>query len=233
MIVGVAIERFVYRALAGTGRRHRAAGRSSWRPSASPSPARTSSACCSRRGPSSCPTAPGALRTPIHWGPTAVPLARRVAGGVGRRARARPGGRSCGSRPLGRSIKATRGNPEMARIIGIDPNRIYLVVLRHRHAALRRGRLLVRRQVLRAAGHGLQAGDLRLRRRRSWPARPRSPIRVFLVGLVIGLIEQWSTIWLEVRWSQLVVFVDPAALPRSRSRSNQRRIAARLRARPA
>ena len=37
--------------------------------------------------------------------------------------------------PLGRAVRATRGNPEMARIIGIDPNHIYLVVLRPRHAA--------------------------------------------------------------------------------------------------
>ena len=28
---------------------------------------------------------------------------------------------------LGRSIKATRGNPELARIIGINPDTIYMI----------------------------------------------------------------------------------------------------------
>jgi hypothetical protein len=58
------------------------------------------------------------------------------------------------------------------------------------------------------------------------------PIRVFLTGLAIGLIEQWSTIWLEVRWSQLVVFVILLLYVVSLS-VEPARIAARLRARPA
>ena len=50
----------------------------------------------------------------------------------------------------------------------------------------------------------------------SWPSspgRPSSPVRVFVVGIVVSLIEQLSTIWLEVRWSQLVVFVVLLAVP--------------------
>ena len=35
----------------------------------------------------------------------------------------------------------------------------------------------------------------------------RSPIRVFVIGVLIGLIEQYSSIWLSVRWTQTAVFV--------------------------
>jgi hypothetical protein len=35
----------------------------------------------------------------------------------------------------------------------------------------------------------------------------RSPIRVFVIGILIGLIEQYSSIWLSVRWTQTAVFV--------------------------
>ena len=64
---------------------------------------------------------------------------------------------------LGRQIKATRVNPELARIIGINANTIYLIVLLHRLGVRRRGRHLVRPQVHRRPGHGLHAGHLRLR----------------------------------------------------------------------
>ena len=46
----------------------------------------------------------------------------------------------------------------------------------------------------------------------------------------IGLIEQWSTIWIEVRWSQLVVFVVLLIYLISLS-IEPKRIMARLRAR--
>jgi hypothetical protein len=35
----------------------------------------------------------------------------------------------------------------------------------------------------------------------------KSPARVFLTGITIGLVETISSIWLSVRWTQLVVFV--------------------------
>ena len=34
-----------------------------------------------------------------------------------------------------------------------------------------------------------------------------SPIRVFATGIVVALIEQYSSIWLSVRWTQTAVFV--------------------------
>jgi branched-chain amino acid transport system permease protein len=148
---------------------------------------------------------PVALRTPIHWGPTvfrwldvwhvlsAVVLVLMLAALLR-------------YTPLGRAVRATRGNPEMARIIGIDPHTIYLVVfaigtLLCGVAAFWYG---VKYSVQPDMGFtpvifafvvAFLAGTA------------SGPVRVFVTGIAIGLIEQWSTIWLEVRWSQLVVFV--------------------------
>ena len=33
------------------------------------------------------------------------------------------------------------------------------------------------------------------------------PVRVFLTGIVVALIEQYSSIWLSARWTQTAVFV--------------------------
>jgi branched-subunit amino acid ABC-type transport system permease component len=174
--------------------------------------------------------APVALRTPIHWGPTAFrwfdvwQVVTSIVLVLALAALLR-------FTPLGRAVRATRGNPEMARIIGIDPNRIYLVVF-----AL--GTLLCG---VAAFWYGVKFSvqpDMG-----STPVifafvvaflagTASPPIRVFLTGLAIGLIEQWSTIWLEVRWSQLVVFVILLLYVVSLS-IEPARIAARLRARPA
>ncbi len=107
---------------------------------------------------------------------------------------------------LGRAIKATRSNPEMALLIGVDPARIYLVVF---------------------AIAGLFAGVAAIWASIKYSVEPtmgfrpvvlafvvaflggtaKSPVRVFSTGIVIGLIETISSIWLPVRWTQLVVFV--------------------------
>jgi branched-chain amino acid transport system permease protein len=148
---------------------------------------------------------PAALRTPIIWGPVVFrwidvwQVLSAVAIVLGLTALLR-------FTPLGRAVRATRGNPEMARIIGIDPNQIYLVVfalgtLCCGVAAFWFG---VKYSVQPDMGFepvvfafvvAFLAGTA------------SSPVRVFVVGLVISLIEQLSTIWLEVRWSQLVVFL--------------------------
>jgi branched-subunit amino acid ABC-type transport system permease component len=148
---------------------------------------------------------PAALRTPITWGPVVFrwidvwQVLSALAIVLGLTALLR-------FTPLGRAVRATRGNPEMARIIGIDPNQIYLVVfalgtLCCGVAAFWFG---VKYSVQPDMGFepvvfafvvAFLAGTA------------SSPVRVFVVGLIISLIEQLSTIWLEVRWSQLVVFV--------------------------
>src|SRR5215204_3733590 len=150
-------------------------------------------------------SAPEGLRTPIDWGDvvfrwvdvwqvvTAVVMVAGLAALL----------RFTG---LGRSIKATRVNPDMARIIGIDPHRIYLVcffigTLMCGAAAFWYG---VKFSVTPDMGFepvifafvvAFLAGTA------------SAPVRVFITGIIVSLIEQLSTLWLEVRWSQLVVFV--------------------------
>ncbi len=107
---------------------------------------------------------------------------------------------------LGRAIKATRVNPEMAQIIGINPQSIYLVCFAvgtffGGWAALWYG---LKFSVDPAMGFkptifafvvAFLAGTA------------SSPIRVLITGFAISLIEQWSSIWLEARWTQTAVFV--------------------------
>ncbi len=130
--------------------------------------------------------------------------------------------------PLGRAVRATRGNPEMARIIGIDPNQIYVVVFALATvmcgvAAFWFGvKYSVQpdmgfKPVVFAFVVAFLAGSA------------SSPIRVFVTGIIIGLIEQWSTIWLDVRWNQLVVFLVLLLYLISLS-LDPRRIIARIRA---
>jgi len=108
--------------------------------------------------------------------------------------------------PLGRAIKATRSNPEMATIIGIDPNMIYLVCFAVGTflagvAAFWRGiKFTVSPDmgftpVIFAFVVAFLAGTA------------SSPIRVFLTGLFVSFVEQYSSIWLSARWTQTAVFV--------------------------
>jgi branched-chain amino acid transport system permease protein len=107
---------------------------------------------------------------------------------------------------LGRSIKATRGNPELARIIGINPDTIYLVCfavgsLFAGVAAFWYGLKysvsadMGFKPVIYAFVVGFLAGTA------------RAPLRIFIVGVLLSVVEQLSSIFLEVRWTQLVVFV--------------------------
>ncbi len=107
---------------------------------------------------------------------------------------------------LGRSVRATRGNPEMARVIGINPHAIYLVCfgiasLFCAVAAFWDG---VKFSVTTDMGFtpvifafvvAFLAGTA------------SSPIRVFIVGILISEIQQLSSLFLAVRYQQLVIFV--------------------------
>jgi branched-subunit amino acid ABC-type transport system permease component len=107
---------------------------------------------------------------------------------------------------LGRSIKATRSNPEMALLVGIDPNRIYMIVFAIASFI---------------AGVSAVFAAMKYSVEPAMGFRPvvlafvvaflggtsAAPIRVFLTGVIIGLVETISSIWLSVRWNQLVVFV--------------------------
>jgi branched-chain amino acid transport system permease protein len=107
---------------------------------------------------------------------------------------------------LGRAIKATRGNPEMAQIIGINPHTIYMVCfgigsvfcgvagfwfgLKYSVESD-----MGFNPVIFAFVVAFLAGTA------------KAPLRIFLTGIVLSLIQQLSSIFLQVRWTQLVVFV--------------------------
>lgn len=105
----------------------------------------------------------------------------------------------------GRAIRAVRANPDMARAVGIDPNRVYLLVF--------------------AIGSALSgvAGILFTMRYAAVPEAAMeptfnalviaflagltaSPARFAIAGLAIGLIESLSTLWISGTWSPIVTF---------------------------
>ena len=107
---------------------------------------------------------------------------------------------------LGRSIKATRANPELATIIGINARHIYMIcfaigTLLGGLAAVWQGlRFTVDpfmgdRPIIFAFVVAFLAGTA------------SSPVRVFLTGIAVSLLEQWSSLFLSTRWTQTAVFV--------------------------
>ncbi len=108
--------------------------------------------------------------------------------------------------PLGRMVRATRSNPDLARTIGINSSHVYIIVFGI-------GTFL--------AGVAAVWNGLQFAVEPGMGTRPvifgfvvaflagtaSSPIRVFLTGIGVALIEQWSSMWLSVRWTQTAVFV--------------------------
>lgn len=108
--------------------------------------------------------------------------------------------------PLGRQIKATRVNPELATVIGINANTIYLVCFgigtffgavaafwyAVQYAIIPD---MGQRPVIFAFVVAFLAGTA------------RGPVRVFFTGIAVALLEQWSSMFVELRWQQTAVFV--------------------------
>jgi len=106
---------------------------------------------------------------------------------------------------LGRAIRAARGNPALARIMGTDPGRIYLVVfaigsvLCGTAGILNGARFAVLpdmgdRPVVFAFVVAFLGGT------------HRSPFVIGIAGLFIGLVESLSGYWVTPQWTSLVVF---------------------------
>ncbi|MCU1358895.1 MAG: branched-chain amino acid transporter permease [Ilumatobacteraceae bacterium] len=107
---------------------------------------------------------------------------------------------------LGRRIKATRSNPDLARTIGINADNTYLICFFI-------GTL--------CAGVSAVWFGLKFTVDPAMGSSPviysfvvaflagtaSSPVRVFITGIIVALIEQYSSIWLSVRWTQTAVFV--------------------------
>ena len=107
---------------------------------------------------------------------------------------------------LGRQIKATRVNPDLATIIGINANTVYLIcfgigTFLAGVAAFWYGVQFTvepsmgQRPVIFAFVVAFLAGTA------------SGPVRVFFTGIALGLVEKWSSMWLEVRWTNTAVFV--------------------------
>lgn len=105
----------------------------------------------------------------------------------------------------GRQIRAVRSNPTMAEAVGINGRRIFLLVFAV--GSLVSGIAGVMYTVKYAAAPNMGQrpvfyafvvaflGGLR-----------RSPIVVGVSGLLLGLVESLSALWLSAQWSSLVVF---------------------------
>ncbi|MGO4691950.1 branched-chain amino acid ABC transporter permease [Glaciibacter sp. 2TAF33] len=107
--------------------------------------------------------------------------------------------------PLGRSIKAARSNPPLAAVLGINTRRINIVVFGI-------GGLIAG---VCAIWYGLQytveptMGDRVIIYSFvvAFLAGSRtSPLRALVVGVALGLLEQWASILLSAQWSQTAVF---------------------------
>ncbi len=107
---------------------------------------------------------------------------------------------------LGRQMRATRVNPDLAEIIGINSKRIYLIcffigTLFCGTSAFWYGLQFTvnpdmgARPVITAFVVAFLAGTA------------SSPIRVFLTGVAIALLEQWLSMFIATRWTQTAVFV--------------------------
>jgi branched-subunit amino acid ABC-type transport system permease component len=107
---------------------------------------------------------------------------------------------------LGRRIKATRVNPDLARTIGIDADRTYVIVffLGTICGGVAAFWYALKYTVDPAMGtlpvtYAFVVAFL--------GGTARSPIRVFMMGIVVALIEQYASIWLSVQYTQTAVFV--------------------------
>jgi branched-chain amino acid transport system permease protein len=106
---------------------------------------------------------------------------------------------------LGRDIKAVRGNPGLAVILGLDSDRVFLIVF-----AI--GSLLCGAAGILDGARFAVLPDMGIR-----PiavcfvvaflgGTRAAPARVGLAGLFIGLVESLSGLWVSPQWSSLVVF---------------------------
>ena len=107
---------------------------------------------------------------------------------------------------LGRRIKATRVNADLAKMIGINADRTYVICffLGSICAGVAAFWYAIKFTVSPEIGYSpvIYAFVVAF-----LAGTARSPIRVFVIGILVALIEQYSSIWLSVRWTQTAVFV--------------------------
>jgi len=107
--------------------------------------------------------------------------------------------------PLGRMIRAVRANPEMARAVGIETHRVYLIVFAI--GSLLGGVAAVFFAMKYAAVPDMGTRPVFYALVVAFLAGSGSrPVVTALTGVGVGLVESLSGLWLSVQWASLVVF---------------------------
>lgn len=106
---------------------------------------------------------------------------------------------------LGRVVRAVRVNPDMALVVGVDPRTVYLAVFAI--GSFLGGVAAVLNATQTAAQPDMGFTPLFYAFVVAFLAGLGShPVRVAAVGLGIGLVENWSALFMSSRWTSLVVF---------------------------
>jgi branched-subunit amino acid ABC-type transport system permease component len=105
----------------------------------------------------------------------------------------------------GRAVVAVRVNPEMAAVVGINPAQIYALVFAIGSFLGGAAAILFTMRLAASADMGLNPTFNALVV--AFVAGLASgPLRFALVGLVLGLAENISRLWLSVQWAPVVIF---------------------------
>lgn len=106
---------------------------------------------------------------------------------------------------FGRVVRAVRVNPEMSLVVGVDPRTVYLAVFAI--GSFMGGVAAVLNATQTAAQPDMGFNPLFYAFVVAFLAGlGRHPLVVGLVGLILGLIESWSALFMSTQWSSLVVF---------------------------
>lgn len=106
---------------------------------------------------------------------------------------------------LGRIVRAVRVNPEMSLVVGVDPRTVYLAVFAI--GSFYGGVAAVLNAAQTAATPDMGFNPLFYAFVVAFLAGlGRHPIIVGLVGLLLGLVESWSALFMSTQWTSLVVF---------------------------
>jgi branched-chain amino acid transport system permease protein len=105
----------------------------------------------------------------------------------------------------GRAIRAVKANPDMARVVGVDPDRVYLLVFAIGSLFAGVGAVLftMRYAALPDAGAGPTFTALVVT---FVAGLSGNPLRYLAAGVVVGVVESLSNLWISSTWNPVVVF---------------------------
>ncbi|MDQ2622095.1 MAG: branched-chain amino acid ABC transporter permease [Actinomycetota bacterium] len=105
----------------------------------------------------------------------------------------------------GRAIRAVSNNPDMARIVGINPDRTYLIVFAIGSFISGVGAIFFTMKYAAVPG---SASDPTFKALviTFLAGLGASPLRFLAAGVIVGLIESLSNIWISSTWNPVVTF---------------------------